>query len=1059
MIKSPNVFAKFHDRVTADGTQARDLISFAFKLPGYEVLEELGRGGMGVAYKARQLSLGRFVAIKTLAGSRWAQPAFVSRLRKEAKALSSLNHPNVVQVFDIVETASSLSVVLEFVDGVNLTRRMQGRPIPSRDAARFALILARTLAIVHARGLLHRDIKPANVLIDQGGEIKLADFGLAKELGAADGLTITGEVYGSPSYMAPEQADGRKDGVDVRTDIYGLGATLYEMLTGRPPFVGTSTVDTLNQVLHRDPVELRILNPGTSRDLEIICLKCLEKQPDQRFRTATELADELERFFHGLPIHSRPIGILERCRRWCRRRPATAGLMGLSMAAAITIMSLIVSSSALHQRTLTRHNQDLQKLNEDLVASAMHARDLQRIAEENERQAKASEARANDGLYASEVFRAAIAWKQEDTQELTTLLERHIPKPGEIDRRGFEWWYLRRQSTVPSRVLLETGSKIYAIRQPVDRSRMTCVGQDAMVRIFNTETGVIEKQFPTGQNESNDVWFMTDGKELVTSGDDGTIRIWNCESGEERLKIVTPFRKVYGIWPIQDESRLVAYGQSPVICVFDSRTGEELYRLEGHTGVIDDFVIGPGGRLFATVGNDQVVRLWDLLARSEIGAIPMPSKVEHIVFSQNARWLITGDSTGLLQSFDIETKQVISSAKHLDRIGALRIHNHNGLLAVGDHGGRIRLWAIDEAGQFVDKGFQAWQAHRGKVGAIRWSTDFSRLISCGADGRVASWNLTAAQRPKRQRSSEVQVRGSWPFADLPRTSIIMPNLAFNLVAQWNSQLRFPARKEGNLYRQFSVSSDGKKLAALRMTGAVELFEVPDDRSTPIDSDCLAIWNSKPIETIVGFTAESRFLVIDHPPVDSNDWNTNPRVWLHALPTLEPVESIPVPLSQRQQISPDGHQIAMTTAKELILWDLFKKEVIWRVPQSGIRHLCFSADGQLLATAISNRSIQIWNVIDGTLRVQLTNHRSLITRMTFSPDSKTLVTATEDRSIKFSHIATGQELLELPDIGLVHRLEFSDDGHRLICQTSTYDGTTPDEVEIFDASDVSDDDAK
>ena len=447
-------------------------------------------------------------------------------------------------------------------------------------------------------------------------------------------------------------------------------------------------------------------------------------------------------------------------------------------------------------------------MNDELVMSAAHAQDLQRIAEENERQAKASEARANDGLYASEIFRAAIAWKQEDTRELTTLLERHIPKPGEIDRRGFEWWYLHRQSNVPGRVLLETGSSAYALCTAPKWHQMVSVGQDAIVRIFDSETGVVEKQFPTGQIEINDVVFIFDGQELVTSGDDGTIRIWNCESGIERLKIVTPYRKVYGIQPIQNGTQLVACGQSPTICIFDTQTGNELDRLEGHTGIVEDIVIGQGGRILASVGKDHVVRLWDLSARSQIGAINSSAHVEHILFSPEGRWMVTGDSTGRLQSFDIETKQVISTANHLDRIGTLKFHPRNGLLAVGDQGGRIRLWALDDEGRFADKGFQAWQAHRGRVGSIRWSADFSRLISAGADGRVVSWNLAAAQRPKRQRAREKLGQGSLPFADLPRTSLAMPIPAVESVVQWNSKLRFPPRREGQLYRQFCVSMDG-----------------------------------------------------------------------------------------------------------------------------------------------------------------------------------------------------------------------------------------------------------
>ena len=245
-------------------------------LPGYEVLEELGRGGMGIVYKARQRSLNRLVAVKTLAGGRWGHPGFVARMRQEALALSRINHRHVVQVIDVVETPDAVSIVLEYVDGESLSRRQRGAPLPPAEAAALVQTIARTLASVHDQGILHRDVKPANVLISRTGEIKISDFGLAKQEGSSDSLTLTGELLGSPAYMAPEQAEGRLAEVGVRTDVYAIGATLYELLTGRPPFQAGSHVEILRQVVDADPVPPRLLNPGIPRDLETLALRCLE---------------------------------------------------------------------------------------------------------------------------------------------------------------------------------------------------------------------------------------------------------------------------------------------------------------------------------------------------------------------------------------------------------------------------------------------------------------------------------------------------------------------------------------------------------------------------------------------------------------------------------------------------------------------------------------------------------------------------------------------------------------------------------------------------------------
>jgi serine/threonine protein kinase/WD40 repeat protein len=328
-------------------------------LPGYEVLEELGRGGMGVVFKARQRSLGRIVAVKTLGGSRWGQSGFADRLRHEAQALSRLNHPNIVQVIDVMETPQGLFIVLEYVDGESLSRRQRGLPLPPKEAAVMARTIAQALAVVHRQELLHRDIKPANLLITRTGELKISDFGLAKEAGSAGELTMTGEILGSPGYMAPEQAEGRTNEVDVRTDVYAVGATLYEMLTGRTPFVGRSIVETLDQVRQRAPVAPSVLQPGIPRDLESICLKCLEKRPAARYGTAALLAGDLERFLSGQPTLARPLSPAARGLRWVKRHPARTAVLSIAFLAVVIVVCVstwsIVQISSARRETAIKH--------------------------------------------------------------------------------------------------------------------------------------------------------------------------------------------------------------------------------------------------------------------------------------------------------------------------------------------------------------------------------------------------------------------------------------------------------------------------------------------------------------------------------------------------------------------------------------------------------------------------------------------------------------------------------------------------------------------------------
>jgi serine/threonine protein kinase len=293
-------------------------------IPGYELVAELGRGGMGVVYKAVQVGLKRVVAIKVILAGRFAAGDALVRFRTEGQTLARLQHPGIVQVHDIGQQDDRPYLILEYVEGGSLAGRLNGTPWEPRAAAALVATLARTMQAVHEQGIVHRDLKPANVLLTAAGEPKITDFGLAKQLEAGRGLTASGAVLGTPNYMAPEQAGGRKGAIGSHTDVYALGAVLYELITGRPPFQAETALDTVLQVVSEEPEAPRRRCPQLPRDLETICLKSLQKDPSQRYASARELAEDLERFQRREPIRGQRVPLRRRLAAWGCRHPALA---------------------------------------------------------------------------------------------------------------------------------------------------------------------------------------------------------------------------------------------------------------------------------------------------------------------------------------------------------------------------------------------------------------------------------------------------------------------------------------------------------------------------------------------------------------------------------------------------------------------------------------------------------------------------------------------------------------------------------------------------------------
>jgi formylglycine-generating enzyme required for sulfatase activity len=453
------------------------------QVPGYEVESVLGRGGMGVVYRARHLRLGRLVALKmTLAGT-CAGPDERARFRREAEAVAALRHPNLVQVYDAGDWAGRPYFTMELIEGGSLAQRLAGTPQPVRQAAALLTTLAEAVQVAHQGGIVHRDLKPANILLTVDGIPKVADFGLARRLEGGDGLTLSGVPLGTPSYMAPEQALGQSRAVGPAVDVYALGAILYELLTGRPPFRAETPAETVLQVMEQEPVPPARLNAKVPRDLETVCLKCLQKEPARRYGSAGELASDLRRYQAGEPIRARPVGAMERTWKWAKRRPALAMLLGVVL---LALVSLAVLSG-------------------NLVVARNDAEQKRKTAEEKEAEARKEADKANKARdLLVRIFELSDARTQTSTLTPRQILddaEKRIPKEfadqPELQtelQRAIDRVYAKITENAPLAMVLEAGGRVQLLstrdaqQRPIPQALLYAgdrlsLGEDGRVRV------------------------------------------------------------------------------------------------------------------------------------------------------------------------------------------------------------------------------------------------------------------------------------------------------------------------------------------------------------------------------------------------------------------------------------------------------------------------------------------------------------------------------------------------------------------------------------------------
>src|SRR5262245_52312166 len=552
-------------------------------VPGYEILGELGRGGMGVVYKARQQGLGRVVALKMILAGAHAGAQQRLRFRGEAEAAARLHHPNIVQVYEVGEQDGCPYSSLEYVDGRSLNEALADGLPPPLEAAALVEQLARAADYAHRRGIVHRDLKPGNVLLTQDGTPKISDFGLAKRLDEEQGRTRTGDVLGTPSYMAPEQAAGKSKAIGPAADVYSLGAILYQTLTGAPPFEGQSAWETVHLVLTAEPEPPSRRNPRLPRDLETICLRCLDKDPAKRYPSALALADDLRRFQSGQPIQARPVGWPERAVKWGRRHPALAALLALSSG---LLLALLAGgwAAALQE---SRSNRALQAAHQDLQgADRANRRALVRL-----NVTTGTHYLEDEDLFGSLIWFARALKLEEDDARRPAHRSRIAAVLRECPRLGQLWFH--------------DGAVTDVTFSPDGRWVLTA-SDDHTARVWDAATGKPRFDAPLRHDAAVlRASFSPDGDRVVTAGADGTVRVW------------------------------------------DAVTGRQLAALAGHQGAVRDARFSLDGRQVVTAGTDTTARVWDATSGAPVGVpLPHDGRVVRASFHPDGKRVLTASADG-----------------------------------------------------------------------------------------------------------------------------------------------------------------------------------------------------------------------------------------------------------------------------------------------------------------------------------------------------------------------------------------------------------------------------
>jgi WD40 repeat protein/predicted Ser/Thr protein kinase len=1025
---------------------------------GFEVLGELGRGGMGVVYRARQQKLDRVVALKMIRSGGWAGPSERARFATEARAAACLQHPGIVQVFEVGEHQGLPFLVLELVEGGSLARRCRGEPWQPQLAAALVEKLARTIAHAHGHGIIHRDLKPSNILLTADGEPKIADFGLAKRTDVDDGLSRTGAILGTPSYMAPEQAAGKGSEVGPAVDLWALGAILYELLTGRPPFRAASVLETLNQVRTDEPVPPSRLVGRLPRDLETICLKCLHKEPARRYASASALADELGRFLKGEPILARPVGPAERFRRWCKRNPKVAALTA-AVVTLVVVVAVGATAAAVH---FAEQAETEKRLKTDAEQARANAEE-----KEKETRRTLADSYTSFGLAAGgrDDPRQAVLWFAHAARLAGDDLER-----ADANRTRAAAW--ARQAVLPVRALVHPGEWVEnnMAFHPAGRHLLThgfkAVGDGTTCMLWDLEAEVA-LPFPGSPPVVSAAAWDSAGERLAVGTPQGEVTICRFPGGEplQRMSFAGRIARVL----FSPDGRYCAVAVANRARVWDCQQETFATPELEHPAPIATLAFHPRGELLATTCADQSCRIFAvpteqsaplfppvphrMLEFQALGYTPVPP-----LFLDDGRRLLTLDRNCWR---DPRTGRVLDvrpfSGPDLgELITVLAPGGGKHLVVAGGVSGNQHVRIYDAASaQPVSPDLE----HRSRqwVWSAAFSPDGKRLLTGGSDHTARLWSVPAG-KPLGGPLMHPMSLSAVAFA--PDGRHLATAQRGGLIRLWSLPAGNPHdyRVAGVASSFFRLSGDGRFLlpaglsnwrCELRSTQVIDLA-TGQRVGAPLPADGFLMDaafspDGQQVAAAVSRAASSwvRQTQPGQQPGRLLLWDWRAGKLLH--------DPLDLPSEPRKlDDSPDGRQLAVIGAKgELIVVERATGKVL-RQWQAYPPHLAnggfvnngavrFSPDSRSLLTfgPTGTHSVRVWDALTGQLLHELPHKGGGCHDVQFSPDGRLVATAGFDNRACVWELATGEKLATLDHPDWAFSAVFSPDGKHLL--TACRDG--------------------